>query len=109
MHVLKKILPLVAAFTLLVWAGCNKDDDDNNTPVAAFSYAQTGVPGEVQFTNQSQNAQLYDWDFGDGTGSTMTSPSHTYDENNDFIVTLKATGNGQTVSVSDTLMVDNLP
>lgn len=109
MHVLKKILPLFTVIALIVWAGCNKDDDDNNTPVAAFSYALTGVPGEVQFTNQSQNAQIYEWDFGNGNNSTITSPSHTYDENDDFIVTLKATGNGQTVSVSDTVTVNNIP
>lgn len=109
MHVLKKILPVFAVIALIMWAGCNKDDDDNNLPVAAFSYAFTGEPGEVQFNNQSQNAEIYEWNFGDGSESTITSPSHTYDENGDFIVTLKATGNSQTVTVSDTIAVNNLP
>jgi PKD repeat protein len=109
MHVLKKILPLFALIGLIVWAGCNKDDDDNNAPVAAFSYETTDMPGEIQFTNQSQNAQIYDWDFGNGNRSTMINPAHTYDENGDFIVTLKATGQGQTVSVSDTVTVNNIP
>ncbi len=109
MHVLKKILPLLTVIALIVWAGCKKDDDDNNVPVAAFSYELTGVPGEVQFINQSQNAALFEWDFGDGGSSTMDNPSHTYDENDDFIVTLEAEGVDQTVSVSDTVTVNNVP
>ena len=32
----------------------------------------------VNFTNTSQNATSYVWDFGNGTQSTLTNPSTTY-------------------------------
>ena len=32
----------------------------------------------VYFTNQSENATSYEWDFGDGNGSTDVNPSHEY-------------------------------
>lgn len=35
-------------------------------------------PVDVTFTNQSQNANAYKWDFGDGYSSTDINPFHTY-------------------------------
>ncbi len=35
-------------------------------------------PLEVSFTNESQNEQYYNWDFGNGEGSTEDSPTVTY-------------------------------
>ena len=34
--------------------------------------------GEVLFTNQSLNADIYNWDFGDGNTSMENSPSNDY-------------------------------
>lgn len=100
---------MFAIAALLIWSGCGKDDDDDDELIAAFTYQLTEVPGEVAFTNQSENAQTYEWNFGDGTFSTVTSPSHTYDDNGDFIVSLKAFGPGENVTVRDTITVDNIP
>lgn len=50
-------------------------------PVANFSATNTtSCPGKaVNFLNNSQGSPLhYEWDFGDGTGSTATSPGHIY-------------------------------
>lgn len=50
-------------------------------PVADFSQTTTGHCSNnniVQFTNTSQNATSFYWDFGDGTSSTLNSPQHTY-------------------------------
>jgi len=49
-------------------------------------------PAEVQFTNQSQNALSYSWDFGDGTSSTSLNPAHTYSNLGAYTVTLIADG-----------------
>ncbi len=46
-----------------------------------FAVADTLVgcsPFDVDFINLSENAVTNYWDFGDGSGSTMVSPSHTY-------------------------------
>ena len=43
------------------------------------SNVQNGCsPLVVNFTNTSQNATSYVWDFGNGTQSTLTNPSTTY-------------------------------
>lgn len=93
---------------LLLWSGCKKDDD-NNELQAIFDWELTEDPGKVIFTNRSRNADIYEWNFGDGTFSTVTSPQKTYGQNGDFIVTLKASGSGNINSVSDTITVNNIP
>ena len=44
----------------------------------------------VQFSNRSTNAQSYEWDFGDGNGSTVTHPVHQYFAQGSFDVQLIA-------------------
>lgn len=41
-------------------------------------YEQTILYPVFNFTNTSTNATSYVWEFGDGTTSTQTSPTHTY-------------------------------
>ncbi|HEY0751561.1 MAG TPA: PKD domain-containing protein, partial [Chitinophagaceae bacterium] len=62
-------------------------------PTINFTSADTGrcqPPLTVNFTNTS-NGSSYLWDFGDGTTSTQTSPTHTYNALGDYDVTLIAT------------------
>ena len=44
------------------------------------------------FANTSSGATSYLWDFGDGTTSTQTSPTHTYASSGHYIVCVTATG-----------------
>lgn len=44
------------------------------------------------FANTTTGAASYLWDFGDGTTSTETSPTHTYASSGHYIVCLTATG-----------------
>jgi len=49
------------------------------------------APLEIHFTNESEGADSYDWDFGDGTPhSTVANPIHTFYAGGDFTVTLTA-------------------
>lgn len=48
------------------------------------------APVDIQFTNTSQNADRYEWSFGDGQSSTEESPSHTYTAFGNLLVVLKA-------------------
>lgn len=61
-------------------------------PTADFSaYSTTyfnGMP--ITFTNLSQNAVDYIWDFGDGNGSTFIHPQNTYDLPGIYYITLIA-------------------
>jgi hypothetical protein len=63
--------------------------------------AETEQPAEVSFDveindpqivveNLTENATEYAWDFGDGNTSPEESPSHTYEENGDYTITLTA-------------------
>lgn len=64
-------------------------------PVVNFNagYPNSCVaPATFQFQNNSSIGQSYLWDFGDGTTSTLVSPSHTYTAYGDYTVKLTVTG-----------------
>ncbi len=54
----------------------------SNLPVSSdFSADATqycNAPASIPFTNNSTNALTYLWDFGDGSSSTETNPTHNY-------------------------------
>jgi PKD repeat protein len=68
-----------------------------NTPLAGFSWTgnEGPAPVTVQFVNTSQNADQYEWNFGDGQSSTAVDPVHTFNntssEPKNYNVILKAT------------------
>ena len=49
-----------------------------NNPVADFNFSINGLT--VQFDNNSQNADSFNWNFGDNQTSMENSPSHSYDQ-----------------------------
>lgn len=65
-------------------------------PVAAFTSVQTVgcSPLTVAFTDQSSGSSVTDWlwDFGDGTTSTLASPTHVYASDGIYSVVLQVTG-----------------
>ncbi|OFY18145.1 MAG: hypothetical protein A2W98_07535 [Bacteroidetes bacterium GWF2_33_38] len=64
-------------------------------PIADFdSSAQGCEPLTVQFSNKSQNATNYEWNFGDGNTSSQENPAHTFIEAGTYEVSLKAIGPG---------------
>lgn len=97
---MKRILLLLTVFSFsLVSAGCSKDandsefsDDESAQVRAAFAVSDTEVyKGDpVSFTNTTPDAERYEWDFGDGSTSTETSPSHTFSTCGGYSVKLTA-------------------
>ena len=90
------ILALLAVFSMIALNSCKKDDDDDNggstaDPIASFQFvvSQTNFL-EVAFTNYSQNATSYSWDFGDGETSVEKDPVHVYAAAGNYTVTLTA-------------------
>lgn len=55
-------------------------------PKANFSYVQNN--GEISFTNISDNAESYTWDFGDNNSSTEENPVHNFDQTGNYDVEL---------------------
>ncbi|MBK7970564.1 MAG: PKD domain-containing protein [Bacteroidetes bacterium] len=76
----------------------------HQTPEAIASANGTSgcAPYAVTFTNTSQHATTYSWNFGDGSTGTNANPSHTYAVAGDYTVTLIATGAG---GCKDTLIL----
>lgn len=56
--------------------------------VAGFTWTQQSRT--ITFTNTSQNAVSYSWDFGDGNSGTEENPVHTYAEDGVYEVNLTA-------------------
>lgn len=111
---MKKIL-LFCFSTLFVLSACTPDEptnifgnntnpgnytDNGNTvtPQADFSI-KTQHPLTVTFTNNSNNAVSYKWDFGDNQTSTSQSPIHKYKGIGVYKVTLTAIGSNGKYSV----------
>ena len=69
------------------------------------------APLSVTFTNQSENSDTFEWDFGDGRKSAERNPSHTYAGAGVFTVTLNARQSGKTKfsSASATIKVEPGP
>ncbi len=61
----------------------------NPSPTAEFSFAVSAFTAE--FSNGSNNASSYLWDFGDGETSTAIDPVHTYSGAGTYTVSLTAT------------------
>jgi len=63
-------------------------------PLAQFTHTATtfcSLPFTVNFTNTTAGSGLtYNWNFGDGAGATVASPSHTYTSPGTYTVTLVA-------------------
>jgi len=101
---------LLVTVLLLSTTACDKDDDDmpepQVTPVAAFSVEANADNGlEITFTNDSQNASSYEWDFGDGNTSTEENPTHTYEEAGTFTVALTASNATESSKTSQEITV----
>ncbi|WMN06140.1 DUF4958 family protein [Marivirga arenosa] len=77
--------------------------------IVDFTFApDVNDPYAIEFTNSSQNAVAYEWDFGDGSEiSTEENPIHIYDAVGTYQVTLSAENADGTVnSLSKEVVID---
>ncbi len=88
--------------------GSNTKTQDNfiqalGVPVAAFTTAMS--QNTVSFTNQSQNATSYSWNFGDGSGGLVAEPTHTFALPGTYTVELTATNICGASTLQQTIVV----
>ncbi|ULC58447.1 PKD domain-containing protein [Flaviramulus sp. BrNp1-15] len=76
-------------FLALTFTGCEDDDTVLPKVVANFTYTINIDTGTVTFLNISENANTYEWDFGDGNASTEINPIKVY-SNGTYTVILEA-------------------
>lgn len=99
-HVYTSIGTFPVTLNVTTWGGCTNTSAPgdysitvNPVPVAAFLVNATvlNIPYETLVCdNNSIGANTYSWTFGDGTGSTVTNPSHVYTTLGSYPVTLVA-------------------
>ncbi len=79
----------------------------NPGPTAGFSSTTNGLT--ATFTNNSANANTYNWSFGDGNSSSENNPVHTYGQDGVYTVTLTATGTCGTSTSTQTVTIVTVP
>ena len=75
---------LFLSLTMLLLAACSR-------PVSKFSAMESDpleAPVIVQFNNESEEAESYYWEFGDGETSIEPSPKHEYTQSGNYEVRL---------------------
>jgi PKD repeat protein len=82
-------------------------------PKVDFFVSNACLGQSTSFTNNSTvstGGMVYDWDFGDGTTSTLASPTKSYASVNPFTVILTATSNANCIStISKTINIHYTP
>ncbi len=96
-------LIILLCVMLVCILSCNKE----KPPVAKFTADKNNVlaPDTIQFTNLSENADSYAWDFGDSVTSTKDNPSHIYEKAGIYEVILIAKGAGGEAKVSSDIVL----
>lgn len=110
-------------YTVKLTASNNSDSDEIikqvtvvdplAAPLASFTSSINYL--EAVFTNTSANATNYQWDFGDGIGtSELESPTYTYSEPGTYTVTLVASKDGESdtftaevITIADPNLISN--
>lgn len=112
MIVLRKLFPFFV-LSLIMMAGCKKDNYNFNdlpdTVKGFFTIGNTDleIDQEIKFTNASENAASYSWNFGDGTTSIEKDPVKIYTTPGIYTITLTAVGPGGTGRFSsDVTIID---
>tara|TARA_A100001515_G_scaffold20342_1_gene15174 strand:- start:392 stop:823 length:432 start_codon:yes stop_codon:yes gene_type:complete len=62
----------------------------------------------VEFTDESVGAGNVLWDFGDGNTSTERNPTHTYEENGEYVVTFTGFNDFGEASIQQTITVSGI-
>lgn len=115
MKKIKSIFPLLAmALLMFTVAACSSDDDiipETPQPEANFSVEMiTDNPQLVSFTNSSEDAEEFIWDFGDESeGSTQKHPTHKYQEPGIYNVNLTALNGDKSAEMSQEITVFGIP
>lgn len=92
---MKIVIKYIAAVIFgLVIVSCSDDDNvlvEALTPTSDFSFESTlNSPQLISFTNISENAESFEWNFGDGSETTFEKhPSHNYIKGGIYTVSLK--------------------
>lgn len=99
---MKNNMSLYFAFSSFLWfTACMN-------PMARFTMSaqHAEAPATVNFQNTSEGADMYAWDFGDGTQSTDTAAVHRYTHGGKYDVKLTATKGKKSNTMTQSIIID---
>lgn len=99
---MKNNMSLYFAFSSIAWlASCMN-------PMAKFTMSpqHAEAPATVSFQNNSEGADTYAWDFGDGTLSTDTTADHRYTHAGKYDVKLTAIKGKKSNTMTQSIIID---
>lgn len=109
MHLFKQAFIFLTALALIA---CNHTTNNNpqptfSKPVVDFTWSGSqSAPSSITFTNNTQNAVSYRWDFGNGEISTQQFPGRvTYNQPGAFDVILTATNGDKQALLKKTIVI----
>ncbi len=78
------------------------------SPIAKFTYEapEKIAPSKVTFDNQSEKADRYEWDFGDGNTSSEELPTYRYLASGNYEVTLKAMKGKRSTTTKQNIVIN---
>jgi PKD repeat protein len=106
-HKIMKIYPYL--LVLLFSVSCNKDQIQ---PIAHACFdlnpnTNINIGDTLKFTNCSENATTFYWNFGDGFNSIDITPYHVFVNRGEYIIMLTAKNDFSVDSVSKSIQVDD--
>lgn len=109
--ILKYTFILVLSISIL---SCNNNDDEIievSNPIANFTMESVqNTPQLISFTNISENAENYSWDFGDDSEISFEKhPSHYYTSPGNYSVVLKAINQEKESPISQEITIFGNP
>ena len=88
-QLIKRVKQISVLILIISLMGCEEDENNYPIVVAGFTYTLNADTGTVTFINISENANTYEWDFGDESSSTLINPVKVF-TNGTYTITLKA-------------------
>ncbi|HYG20795.1 MAG TPA: PKD domain-containing protein [Ohtaekwangia sp.] len=86
-----KLKSILFAFLALAVIACEDDEIGRSKAQAEFTFTVDDEDKQqLSFSNQSEGASFYQWNFGDNTSSLEENPTHRYLTGGTYIVTLMA-------------------
>jgi PKD repeat protein len=109
MYLLKRtyIFLLSLSLTLSACKNSNTGPKPTQQPVVDFGWAgRQSAPATITFSNNTHNAIIFNWNFGNGVTSTeQFPPAVTYTQPGSYAIVLTATEGGKTVSLKRTIVI----